>query len=351
MPVSRLGAPIDGRRGTNRGEPSGSPLSPARARATILLLLKPFGLALSVVMPARCTLTIEPSPGPPKTLHIRVLSKPPSRPFPGPPFIEATSCTPTTTGSRRIAALPGAALHRGVYGAGVRMDKAGPSRPFPGPPFIEARSGAAPCPRSCIAALPGAALHRGEMDKRLKASRPRHRGPSRGRPSSRPRLLGDVGQERHDRGPSRGRPSSRQGPRRAAQGCSRGSRPFPGPPFIEASRWIATTPAPPNRGPSRGRPSSRHAQVHAVPRPGRIAALPGAALHRGASTLPCPSTYRAIAALPGAALHRGNGFGPADRTELRSRPFPGPPFIEAGETGRRRGWGRRSRPFPGPGFA
>jgi len=185
VPVSRLGAPIDGRRGTNRGEPSGSPLSPARARATILLLLKPFGLALSVVMPARCTLTIEPSPGPPKTLHIRVLSKPPSRPFPGPPFIEAS-------GARRSAKR--CSTYRG------------PSRGRP------------------------SSRHRKVL--RLRGGG-QNRGPSRGRPSSRLPDEAGGGAEVAHRGPSRGRPSSRRGRGdRRRRGIE--SRPFPGPPFIEA---------------------------------------------------------------------------------------------------------------------
>jgi len=314
------------------------------------------------VMPARCTLTIEPSPGPPKTLHIRVLSKPPSRPFPGPPFIEARPAQgyrPRATRSRpfpgppfieasegaptasrasnrgpsrgrlhrgvpspeellavaRIAALPGAALHRGTQDDVCHIFDLSLSRPFPGPPFIEARTRRPRrARRACIAALPGAALHRGSYNEesalpgveiaalpgaalhRGYVMHPHHNG---------------VAQ---DRGPSRGRPSSRRLRRRRPHGQGRPIAALPGAALHRGSIRRSPMPSKLYRGPSRGRPSSR--------RDGQAAQGVPAAASR---PFPGPPFIEAV---------RRRSSPPRSSTE--SRPFPGPPFIEAPPRRRRR---------------
>ena len=81
-----------------------------------------------------------------------------------------------------------------------------------------------------------------------------------------------------------------------------------------------------DRGPSRGRPSSRPAD--------------GSLQH----------PHHPIAALPGAALHRGMLKYMRFLDQEESRPFPGPPFIEAPPPCLARARTGRSRPFPGPPF-
>src|SRR5690606_900734 len=104
----------------------------------------------------------------------------------------------------------------------------------------------------------------------------------------------------------------------------------PAPPFIEASTSGTPSTHQTGRGAYRRRPSSRRGRRDVRPDRGQVAALTGAALHRG--TAP-PIGRRSRCGSRGAYRRRPSSRLTTDlyaiATFTQSRRLPAPPFIEA----------------------